>query len=119
MRLDFTQPVNMGNPTVDPTAGRGYLDDDEPTFATRVALRLAQNIQRDLTFVDRYVADNWGFNRTPIKPDERIEMVQSLRLEDLDSMAGVYGRDRVAELVVETKRMLEQGAIPEEPPLGL
>lgn len=118
MRLDFTQPVNVANPNVDPTAGRGYLDDGKPTFATRVALRVAENIQRDLAFIDRYVEDNWGFNRTPIKPDERIELVQGLRLEDMNSLAGVYGRDRIAGLVVETKRMLEQGALPEEPPLG-
>jgi hypothetical protein len=117
MKLSFTQPINVANPTVDPTAGRGYVDDGRPSPATQVSLILAERISASLEYVDEYVEENWGFNRTQLRPEERQEMVGSLGAEEVNALAGVFGRDRVANLLLENQRMLDQGAIPEEPPL--
>lgn len=118
MQLNFEKPVNLANPRVDPTAGRGYVDDVEPTFPTQIAILLAGHIQRDLDNVDDFVAQNWGFNRSPVRPEERAELLSDLDLPGAEALAGVFGRDRVARLLVDHQRSpAEPFLVPEEPPV--
>lgn len=111
----FTQPIPRGG-RLDPTLGRGFMDDGQPTILTRRAMAVAAKIKKNLAAADKFADDNFGFMRVRLTREERIEAYENLSQQELEGIAGVYSPDEVKSMrqqyILDINS--ETGLLPEE-----
>jgi hypothetical protein len=91
------RPKRLDGSTKDPTGGRGYADDENPTRLSRRTARWSELMSNLLSRLNTLADDNADFDAVPLNMDEQLYLESKKTMEDLEREAGIYGREEVLD----------------------
>ena len=95
MANPFLEKRSLITEKVEGTEGRGYVDDDNPTPLTRKVSAVVNKLEQRMASIDKFVEDNDGFDQVALTPEEQVDLVSKLSIDDMEQLAGIFGPDVV------------------------